>query len=90
MGLHLSPALNRPAEGDRVGILHIAAHRNAVGNPTHLDAQWLNDLGQIQCGRFSFDIGVGRNNDLLHRTGAQAVQEGGNLEFIRPNTIEGG
>jgi len=56
-----------------VGVFDIATGGNARSNPSHLDPQLLESIGEIAGGGFAFDGGVGCENHfvdfaLIHAT----------------------
>ena len=50
---------------DFVGVLEVAADRHAHRDPRHLDAERLQQPREIDRGRLAFDVGVGREDDLV-------------------------
>ena len=51
-------------KGHLIRILQVAAYGDAVGKPCHLDAQRLNQLGNIHSGGLPLHCGVGGHDDL--------------------------
>jgi hypothetical protein len=52
------------AEGDFVCVFEVTADGKSAGQTSKSDAQWLEQADQIRRRRFTFDVGVGREDDL--------------------------
>ena len=71
----ISSAFNRLYEGDLVSILNIHPDWNPVGNPGDPHMVRLQESSQINGRCFAFDRGIGGNNDLLHPSCLNSLEQ---------------
>src|SRR5580692_12895190 len=65
--LHLAPAVDGTGERRLVGVLELATHRDAGGDPRGPHPERAEQLGQIDGGRLPLDPGAGRQDGLEDR-----------------------
>ncbi len=63
--LDLAPPFDRLVHRHLVGVLEVAADRHAHRDPRDLDAERLQQTGQVDGGRLAFDVRVGREDDFV-------------------------
>jgi len=87
--LHILAAGEGADDRALVGVLQVAAHRQTACQAGHLDVH-LGDalVEKISCG-IAFHAGVGGEYHFLHIAPAQALQEGRQLDVIRPDALDG-
>src|SRR5438105_4882970 len=73
-GVELPPALERPAQGQFVSVLKVAADGEAAGDAGRPDAQGLEKPGQVHGGGLALDGGVGAEDHLLDALGVDPHQ----------------
>src|SRR5262245_31206123 len=71
---HLAAPGEGAAERDLVGVLEVAAHREAAGEPRHADAA-TEAVGEVGGGRLARHVRVRREDDLLDAVPVDAVEE---------------
>src|SRR3954451_1753466 len=83
-----SPSLERSAERDLVGVLEVAADRQAGGDPGDLQAHRPQQPGEVGGRGLPLEVGVGRDDDL----GDHAVGEPGHqltgAQVVRPDAVD--
>ena len=80
--LNFLSAFQCPGKGHFVGIFQLAANRNAVGKPGHLDLHRSQQTGNIHGRRFALRIRIGGHNDFLHAALRHTVQQGLDLQIV--------
>src|SRR4051794_12294836 len=65
--IDLSPALERAAEGDLVGVLQVAPHGQTACQPRHAQPHRLDQPREVRRRRLALEVGVGGENQLGHR-----------------------
>ena len=76
------------AEGDLVGVLQVAPHRQPARQPGHGDAV-AQPVGQIGGGRFAGHVRVGGEDDLRDLTVRDSSQQLADPQVLGLNSIEG-
>ena len=89
LGSDLATAGKGPGNGDLVGILEIAAGRKTVGQSAHPHPGAGKALAEVMGGGLPLHIGIGGDDDLLHRPVRQASQELPDAELVRPHPVDG-
>src|SRR5215469_14356535 len=82
------PSFERPAEGDLVGVLELAAHGQAAGGPGHPQPHRLDEPGQVRGGRLALEVGVGRQDQLGDRAVRQPLHKLGDPQVIWPDSVD--
>src|SRR6266508_1104899 len=72
---HLAAAGEGATEGDLVGVLEVAADRQAAGDPGDPDAERGEQTGHVHGGGLALDVGVGRQDDLADPVRLQAGEQ---------------
>lgn len=87
----LAPPFHGPGQGDFVGVLEVAAHRDAVGDPGRADIGRLQEPGDVEGSCFAFDGRIGGQDDFRDGfIGTQAGQEFSQPDLVRPDILQGG
>src|SRR4051812_44465417 len=78
-----------PSEGDLVGVLQVAADRQAAGQPAHGDAHRLDQPGQVGGGRLALQVRVGGQDQLGDRAVGEPVQQLAHPQVVRADAVDG-
>ncbi len=71
----ISSAIESAEKRDFVRVFEIRADGNAVGESGHAHAERRDELGKVHCRRFTLDIGVRGNDDLLDLTASDTIDQ---------------
>src|SRR5258706_6996072 len=82
------PSSERPAAGDLVGVLKLAAHGQAAGRPGHPQPYRLDEPGQVCGGRLTLEVGVGRQDQLGDRAVGQPLHQLRDPQVIGPDSVD--
>src|SRR5947207_12238576 len=74
--------------GDLVGILDVAAHRNAHGDSRHPESRTLQLLREIDSGGLALDSGISGDNHFLNLPTLYAPRQVGNTQLFGTNTVQ--
>lgn len=87
----LPPLRERAREGHAVGVLEVAADRDARRDAGNLDVERLDQLRQVERGRLAVDRRRHRQDDLLDLLipRLQPEQEFADVDVVRPDPFEG-
>jgi len=88
MSLEFLAAKERAAEGGSVGEFQVAADRQTVSDPGYLQAQGLEQLGEVDGGGPSLHVGVQSQDNLSDRPRLDSLQQFSNLQVGRPNPVD--
>ena len=80
--LHFSTPLQRPHQRGVVGVLQVAAHRDAVGQAGDLHLEGLQEPGEVHGGGLPLGVRVGGHDDLSDAALGHAVQQGSDVQII--------
>src|SRR4051812_24606696 len=83
-----APTLQRSAERELVGVLEVAADRQARGDAGDLEAERLKHPRQVHRRDLALSVGVGADDDLLDALGPDARQQLPDLELFGADTLE--
>src|SRR6202011_83739 len=89
-GLDVAASLQRPAQGQLVGILEVSANRETTGDPGYLDPERPQKAGEIHRGGIALDVGVGTENDLGDALDVQPGQQLTDTQLLRADAFERG
>ena len=64
LDLDLAATLERPAEGDLVGVLEVSTYRQSTRQPRHAQPERLQHPCDVGRGRLALEVGVGREDHL--------------------------
>ena len=84
--IHRATPLEGPAEGDLIGVFELTPHGQAIGNPSDR-AEGLDQASQIKACGVSLDAGRQRQDHLSDRVLGDALDQGFDVEQLRPNAI---
>src|SRR5262249_25712952 len=87
-GVELAGALEGTAEGDLVCILEVAADGQPAREPSHLHAERAEQADEIHRGRFSLDVRVRREDDLLHAFPVDAHEQLAHAELLGTDALD--
>ena len=68
----------------------MAAHGNAIGQAGDLDAEGLEQPGDVQRRSLALGVRVGGHDDLSDAALGHAVQQGSDVQIIGPHVVHGG
>src|SRR5680860_1237773 len=95
VGSDLATAGEGASQGDLVGVLKVAAHRQPRGDAADpqgglVGGQRLEQPRQVARGRLTLDVGVGGEHHLRDRLLTDARQQVRDAELVRPHTVDRG
>ena len=87
------PALERADQGHLVGVLEVAADRQAAGDPADRADHRLESLGEVHRGRLAFERRVGGHDHLDERRAVAGgcvgpLEELADLEPVRADAVD--
>src|SRR3954453_17780396 len=85
---HLAAADERPPEGDLVGVLEVAADREAAGEAGYADAA-AQTVGEVRRSCLARHVRIRGEHDLLHAVSIDAVQQLVDPQARRLDSVEG-
>ena len=88
-GIDLAASLQSPTEGQLVGVLEVAAHRETAGDPRHLHRQRLEQRRQVHGRGVTLDVGVGAQDHLGDAFTVDARQQLADLQLIGADPLDG-
>src|SRR6266481_3035770 len=86
--LEQRPLPHRRRQRALVEIVKLAADRNAVGEPRHLDIRLLQEVGDVMRGGLAINRCIERQNDFGHLLFMRALDQRINSEVLRADAIE--
>ena len=87
--LNVLPALESAGDGHLVGVFQLSAEGQPPRQSGELDAQRLDDLGEVHGGGLAFHVGVGGQNDLGYLAALESFDKLGDTHIIRPHPVGG-
>lgn len=87
--LQRAARLDRAAQRELVGVLQVAAHRQAARQPAHRDAERLDGARQVARRGLALDIGVRGDDDLLGPLRAEPRQQLAHMQLLRADLVDG-
>jgi len=88
--LYLPSVFHGARERHLICVLEIAAHGQSMCDTRHANPHRLQEFGNIHCRRLALDVGVGRDDDLLHILLARTQDELADADVVRPHAFERG
>jgi len=88
--LQFAAAFEGTGKGDFVGVFQIRADGDAVGEAADLDAEGLEEAGEVHGGGFAFYGRVLGHDDFADDVILEASEELFDAKRLGPNTVEGG
>jgi hypothetical protein len=88
VGLQFRPSGKRGREGELVSGFETAAGGNAARNASERDRFVFQEIDQIVCGRFAFDIGGEGENDFRQRFLLDSIEQFLDPQIFRADVIE--
>src|SRR5438093_3088619 len=86
--LNLPSAFESLRHRNLIGVFEIAADRKSEREPRRAHAKRTKLLGQIERGRFAFDVRIGRDDDLANAPALNAPQQAADVDILRPDSLE--
>src|SRR6266540_1831823 len=87
-GWHVAAAGEGAAEGDLIGVLEVAADREATGEPGHADPEGREQAREVHGGRLAFDVGVGGQDHLADAVGLDPGQQLADVQVVRSDPLD--
>src|SRR6478672_526317 len=88
-GVDATAALEGPSERHLVGVLEVTADGQARGQPRHGEADVAQQPAQVGGRGLALEVGVGRDDDLLHLTGREARHELTHPQVVGTDAVDG-
>src|SRR5947207_9552650 len=86
--LQLSSSLDCLCHGDFVRVFDVASGGDAGSDAGYLHAWAFDELGDVNRSSFAFDGGIGRDDDLVHFAGVDAMSEITESQMLRSYAVQ--
>src|SRR6478672_11454553 len=88
-GVDATAALEGSSERHLVGVLEVTTDGEAGGQPRHGEADVAQQPAQVGGRGLALEVGVGRDDDLLHLTGGEARHELAHPQIVGADAVDG-
>src|SRR5690606_26946750 len=80
--------LERPAQGELVRVLQVAADGQPTRDARHGQARYVQDAGEVERRGLALQVGVGAEDDLGRALGSDTGDELADLQLVRPDALQ--